>query len=123
MDQSERVESHRQTLIAAQAAGPLTTLRAYVGLSGPGWLQSALTLGGGSCGSSLYLGVLGGMSLLWIQPFAMAMGVVMMSAICYASLSIGQRPFRAINQHINPVLGWSWLIAAVMANMVWSMPQ
>ncbi len=120
---SSRVDADRQLLIDAQGRGVAATLKAYARLSGPGWLQSALTLGGGSLGSSLYLGILGGFSLLWLQPFAMAIGVVMMSAIAYVTLSTGERPFRAINRHINPVLGWSWLIATLMANMVWSLPQ
>ncbi len=122
-DEINKVEQERQSLVAAGKKGTLATLKAYVGLSGPGWLQSALTLGGGSLGSSLYLGILAGTSLLWLQPFAMIIGVVMMSAIAYVTLSTGERPFRAINNHINPVLGWSWLIAALMANMVWSLPQ
>ncbi|MEO1497059.1 MAG: hypothetical protein AAFV43_07915 [Planctomycetota bacterium] len=123
MSEAEKVAVDRQTLIDAGARGPAATVKAYLGLSGPGWLQSALTLGGGSLGSSLYLGVLGGVSLLWLQPLAMGLGVVMMSAIAYITLSTGERPFRAINKHINPVLGWSWLAATLMANMVWSLPQ
>ena len=86
-------------------------------------MQSALTLGGGSLGSSLYLGILAGVSMIWLQPFAMVLGVIMLSAISYVTLTTGERPFRAINQHINPVLGWSWLLSALLANMVWSMPQ
>lgn len=39
------------------------------------------------------------------------------------TLSTGKRPLRAINEHINPVLGWGWLLASMMANLVWSMPQ
>lgn len=35
-------------------------LPVYLRLSGPGWLQSAITLGGGSLAGSLYLGVIGG---------------------------------------------------------------
>lgn len=120
---NEGVDADRQALLDAAEAGPLASLRTFVRLSGPGWLQSALTLGGGSLGSSLYLGILAGTSLLWLQPFAMIMGVVMMSAISYVTLSTGERPFRAINRHVNPVLGWSWLIATLMANMVWSLPQ
>jgi len=117
------VNEDRQLLVDAGEKGKLSLLRAYTKLSGPGWLQSALTLGGGSLGSSLYLGILGGMTLLWLQPFAMILGVIMMSAISYVTLSTGERPFRAINNHINPVLGWSWLVAALIANMVWSLPQ
>jgi Mn2+/Fe2+ NRAMP family transporter len=53
----------------------------------------------------------------------MILGVVMLSAIAYVTLSTGKRPVRAINEHVNPVLGWGWLLAAMTANMIWSMPQ
>jgi len=123
MSNDARIEADRQLLIAAEEKGGFSKYAAYVKLSGPGWMQSALTLGGGSLGGSLYLGILAGVSMIWLQPFAMILGVIMLSAISYVTLSTGERPFRAINQHINPVLGWSWLIASLLANMVWSMPQ
>jgi hypothetical protein len=47
----------------------------------------------------------------------------MLSAIAYVTLSTGERPFGAINRSISPVLGWAWLLAAMMANLVWAMPQ
>jgi hypothetical protein len=47
----------------------------------------------------------------------------MMGAIAYVTLSAGERPLRAINNHVSPVLGWGWLIASMMANLVWSLPQ
>jgi hypothetical protein len=118
-----KVEADRQLLIDAQKRGRLATLGAYTKLSGPGWLQSAITLGGGSLASSLYLGVLAGTTMLWLQPLAMILGIIMLSAIAYVTLSTGERPFRAINNHVNPVLGWSWLLASLMANMVWALPQ
>jgi Mn2+/Fe2+ NRAMP family transporter len=117
------VQLDRQRIIDAKAQGVTATIGTYTRLSGPGWLQSAITLGGGSLASSLYLGVLGGFALMWLQPLAMILGIVMLSAISYVSLSTGERPFRAINQHINPVLGWGWAIATLMANLVWSLPQ
>lgn len=95
----------------------------YLKLSGPGWLQSALTLGGGSLATGMYLGVIGGYGLMWLQPLAMILGIIMLSAIGYVTLSTGQRPFRVINQHVNPALGWGWLIASMLANMVWALPQ
>jgi len=98
-------------------------LGGYIKLSGPGWLQSAITLGGGSLASSLYLGVLAGFSLLWVQPIAMILGIVMLSAIGYVTLSTQERPFQAINKHINPVLGWGWALAVAAANIVWCLPQ
>ncbi len=95
----------------------------YTNKSGPGWLQAAITLGGGSLAGALFLGVLMGYSLMWLQPLAMILGVVMLSAIAYVTLSTGERPFAAINKHVSPVLGWAWLIAAMMANIVWCLPQ
>ncbi len=118
-----RIQKDRQLIIESRRRGKGATLRAFFRLSGPGWLQSAITLGGGSLSSSLYLGVLVGFSFLWLQPLAMILGIIMLSAIGYVTLSTGQRPFRAINEHVNPVLGWGWLIASMMANLVWSMPQ
>ncbi|MGE4551437.1 MAG: divalent metal cation transporter [Opitutales bacterium] len=107
----------------AEIAGPGARIKTYTKLSGPGWLQSAITLGGGSLGSSLFLGVLAGYSLLWLQPVAMILGIIMLSAISHVALSTGQSPFKAINEEINPVLGWGWAIATILANVVWCLPQ
>ncbi|HDP33626.1 MAG TPA: hypothetical protein ENN29_00785 [Candidatus Hydrogenedentes bacterium] len=123
ISQNARIEQDRQIILAAKAKGRLPLLGAFVRFSGPGWLQSAITLGGGSLSGSLYLGVLGGFMFMWLQPLAMIAGIIMLSAIAYVTLSTGKRPLRAINEHINPVLGWGWLFASMMANLVWSLPQ
>ena len=120
---NERVEADRRLILEAQEKGGLTKLRAYTRLSGPGWLQSAITLGGGSLSGALFLGVLGGTDMLWLQMLAIIMGVVMLSAISHVTLSTGKRPFPLINKHINPALGWGWLLATITANMIWCMPQ
>jgi Mn2+/Fe2+ NRAMP family transporter len=120
---SDKIVQERQMIVAARNKGKSALLKTFVKLSGPGWMQSAITLGGGSLAGSLYLGVLGGVALLWLQPLAMIMGVIMLSAISYVTLSTGQRPFQAINKHVNPVLGWGWALATLMANIVWSLPQ
>lgn len=117
------VQKDRELLMRAKEKGKLASLRIFTKLSGPGWLQGATCLGGGSLSSSLYLGVLVGFGLLWLQPLAMMLGIIMLSGIAYVTLSTKERPFRAINRHVSPVLGWSWLIASMMANLVWSMPQ
>jgi len=101
----------------------LSRLATYARKSGPGWLQGAITLGGGSLSGALYLGVLGGYAFLWLQPLAMLLGVIMLSSIAYVTLSTGQRPFRAINEHVNPALGWGWALATLAANIVWCLPQ
>ena len=66
-DVTARRKTERELLTSAQSRGFGSTLAAYDRLSGPGWLQSAITLGGGSLASSLYLGVLAGFSLMWLH--------------------------------------------------------
>lgn len=117
------VERDRQRILEARSQGRGALFGTYVRLSGPGWLQSAITLGGGSLAGSLYLGVLAGYGLMWLQPLAMIMGIIMLSAIAYVTLSTAERPFAAINRHVNPVLGWGWATATLLANLVWCMPQ
>ena len=122
-DTKSQVQRDRQQLRDARAKGTLPLLGTFIKLSGPGWLQSALTLGGGSLGSSLYLGILAGVSMIWLQPFAMILGVIMLSAMSYVTLSTGERPLKAINQHLTPALGWAWVAATLLANVVWTFPQ
>lgn len=112
-----------ELLELAETKGPIGKASIYAKLSGPGWLQGAITLGGGSLAGALYIGIIAGHQLLWLQPLAMILGVIMLSAIGYVTLSTGRRPFESINSCISPVLAWAWLIATVMANIVWSMPQ
>lgn len=107
----------------AHDRGVFSTLFTYMRLSGPGWLQSAITLGGGSLAGALFLGVLTGTRLLWLQLVAMLLGVIMLSAISYVTLCTGERPFGAIRKHVNPVLAWGWAAAVLLANVVWCLPQ
>lgn len=101
----------------------LMRLATYTRLSGPGWLQGAITLGGGSLAGALYLGVIMGYQLMWLQPIAIILGVIMLAAISYVTLSTGEKPFDSVRLHISPVLAWAWLIATMLANIVWSLPQ
>ena len=96
---------------------------AYLRHSGPAWVQSAITLGGGTLAGALYLGIIGGYSMMWVQPLAVGLGVVLLAAISYVTLSIERSPFEAIRTEINPALAWLWLIASVVACAVWTIPQ
>ena len=120
---NDSLAEEKELLKSVEHAPASKKISTYTKLSGPGWLQGAITLGGGSLAGSLYLGVIGGYQLLWLQPLMMVLGVLMLSVIGYVTLSTGKSPFQAINKHINPVLGWGWLIAAMLANLVWAMPQ
>ena len=86
-----KLEQERTMLQEAEVSGPGVRLSTYIKLSGPGWLQSAITLGGGSLGSSLFLGVLAGYSLLWLQPVAIILGVIMLCAISHPITTASNR--------------------------------
>ena len=120
---TQLTRTEESLLDEAQGKGTLGKALIYTKLSGPGWLQGAITLGGGSLMGALYVGVISGYHLLWLQPLAMLLGVVMLSAIGYVTLSTGERPFDSVNRNISPALGWAWVIATLMANIVWAMPQ
>ena len=113
----------RDELARATEAGGWEKYKTFAKLSGPGWLQSAITLGGGSLAGALFLGVIGGYSILWVQLLAMILGVIMLCAISYITLSTGRSPFEAMRNEINSVLAWGWLIATLLANLVWALPQ
>lgn len=121
--ETNNVERERQMLVEAESKGTGAKLSVWTKLSGPGWLQSAITLGGGSLASSLFLGILAGYNLLWLQILAMGCGIVMLGAIGYVTLSTGERPFILVRDRINPVLAWAWALATLAANIVWCLPQ
>ena len=52
MHMNPRIEKDRQLILDAQRKGKGALFKVYVKLSGPGWLQSGITLGGGSLSSS-----------------------------------------------------------------------
>ena len=117
------MENEAKLLREIEKKNFFSRIATYFKLSGPGWLQSAFSLGGGSLAGSLYLGVLAGYSMLWLQPVAMFLGIIMLSALGYVTLASGQRPLQAINKHVNPVLGWGWAAASLITSVVWALPQ
>lgn len=119
----DRASTELKMLNDAKEKGGLATIKTYMKLSGPGWLQSAITLGGGSLSGALFLGVIGGYEFMWVQMLAMVMGVIMLAAISYVTLSTETSPFQSLKNNINPVLAWGWLIASMLANLVWVLPQ
>ena len=106
--------------LAALAAKPaVARIPGYLQLSGPGWLQGAMTLGGGSAITSLTIGAVYGYELLWVQPVAMIIGCVMLFALSHQTLSTGIKPFAAMRDHVHPSLAWLWAIAALASSIIW----
>lgn len=118
--------SHHDDLQQASSLPFFKKLGLYTRLSGPGWVQAAVTLGGGTLVGALYLGVIGGYQFIWLQPLAMLCGIIMLSAISYVTLSkdkFEDRPFELAKRHVSPLLAWGWLIATVVANVVFCSAQ
>ena len=97
--------------------------RAYWSLSGPGWVQSALTLGAGSAGSSIFAGAVYGYDLLWVQPVAMFLGVVMFAAIGHQTLVTQARPYDVFRKALHPALAFAWGAVVLVASIIWQFPQ
>ena len=91
----------------------------YISLSGPGWLQGAMTLGGGSAVTSLTIGALFGYELLWVQPVAMLIGCIMLFVLSNQTLHTQDKPFEAMKKHVNAPLAWGWAIAAFVSSIIW----
>jgi manganese transport protein len=119
----EALAKERAELVDLLGKPPWQRWRGYFARTGPGWLQSALILGSGSAMASLFAGAFLEYRLLWVQPVAIALGVVMFSAMSYQTLSTGIRPFHAMKHYLHPVVGWSWVIGALLATLIWHLPQ
>jgi Mn2+/Fe2+ NRAMP family transporter len=97
--------------------------KGYLKLSGPGWLQSAVTLGAGSAGSSIFAGAVFGYKLLWVQPVAIFIGVIMFLAIGHQLLMTRARPYDVFWKKLHPSLALFWGFNVLLASTVWQFPQ
>ena len=98
-------------------------LKWYFSKSGPGWMQSAMTLGGGSAMASLFSGAAEEYKLLWVQPIGMLIGLACLAALAYQTMYTQQRPFEAMKNFVSPALAWTWAIATMVATIIWHIPQ
>lgn len=96
---------------------------AYLRRGGPGYLQSALTLGGGTASACLLSGAAFGTQLLWVAPLGMLLGGIVFMAIAHQTLSTGMRPFTAMRTFAGPFVAWGWAIGTVIASCVWHFAQ
>ncbi|MFT4539388.1 MAG: manganese transport protein [Planctomycetota bacterium] len=119
----EVLAAEKRELQRLDGVGFAERTRAYMRSIGPGYLQSAMTLGGGTAASSLFAGALFGYELLWVAPIAMLLGMIMLSAVSYQTLSTGLRPFDAMAKFAGKPLAWSWALGALFASIIWHFPQ
>ncbi len=117
------LEADRAWLAAVARKPWLARQTAYLARGGPGYLQSALTLGGGSASACLLAGAAFEFQLLWVAPLGMILGGIVFMAIAHQTLSTGMRPFEAMRVHAGPVFAWGWAIGTVLASVVWHFAQ
>lgn len=119
----EALVQERAELAEIATRGLFGRCRGYWAKTGPGFLQSAMTLGGGSAGASLFIGAYLGYEFLWVQPVAMILGVIVLSAMSHQTLCSQMRPFDALRRYTHPSIAWAWAIASLVATVIWHFPQ
>ncbi len=92
-------------------------------LSGPGYLQSAFTLGSGTASACVLAGSKYGYQLLWVHPLAIIMGAIMLSALAKQTLTTLERPYEVFARRLHPAMALFWGLGALIASIVWHFPQ
>lgn len=106
------------------ATEPLASrLRGYAKLSGPGYMQSAMTLGGGTVASCVLMGSMLGYELLWVQPVAIFLGAAVLASIAKQTTHTQEKPYGVFWRRLHPALALIWGISALVATVIWHFPQ
>lgn len=119
----EKLERERQTLATLEQQPLVARLRGYFKLTGPAWMQSAMTLGAGSAAASVVAGAFYGYQLLWVQPVAMFLGVCMMMALSNITLTKGERAYVIVGRELHISLAFLWALATVVSTVIWHFGQ
>ena len=119
----QKLQSEVAELNALKSRPILSQARGYIKRTGPGLLQSAMTLGAGSAAASVVAGASFGYKLLWIQPVAMLLGVCMMAALSNVVLTTQERPYKAFGRETSAALVLLWALGTIMASVIWHFPQ
>ncbi len=122
-------ESRKQQPTEAELLAQLTQqplgqrLWSYLKLSGPGYLQSAFTLGSGTASACVLAGSKYGYQLLWVHPLAIIMGAIMLSALAKLTLTTRERAYDAFARYLHPAMALFWALGALVATVIWHFPQ
>lgn len=111
------------SLGALRGASPAKRAFGYFKLMGPGYMQSAMTLGGGTAFSAIFAGAAFGYELIWVAPLGMILGVIVLSAVAHQTLSTDADPFGAMKKHAGGFFAYGWGIAAILSSIIWQFAQ
>lgn len=95
----------------------------YLKMMGPGYMQSAMTLGGGTAFASIFAGAAFGYQLLWVAPLSMMLGIILLMAVAHQTLSTDENPFQAMKKHAGSFFAYGWAIAAILSSIIWQFAQ
>jgi Mn2+/Fe2+ NRAMP family transporter len=119
----QRLEAETAELRALRHKPFFPRVGGYLKRTGPGLLQSAMTLGAGSATASVVAGASFGYKLLWVQPVAMFLGVMMLAALGNVVLTTGERPYRSFGRELSKTLIFLWALGTIMSSIIWHFPQ
>jgi Mn2+/Fe2+ NRAMP family transporter len=118
------VPMHVTRSIQDLAGRPLAErLAAYARLTGPGYMQSAMTLGAGTISACVLMGSVYGYELLWVQPLAIFLGAAVLAAIAKQTCHTGEAPYGVFRERLHPALALLWGVSALVATVIWHFPQ
>ncbi|MCF0233480.1 MAG: divalent metal cation transporter [Thermoguttaceae bacterium] len=119
----EKLAAEKAELKAIEALPFAKRAGGYIKRTGPGLLQSAMTLGAGSATASVLAGASFGYKLLWVQPLAMLLGVFMLGALSNVVLTRGERPYESFGKQIWKPLVFLWGLGTILSSVIWHFPQ
>lgn len=123
-DPVRRAAAAEQEWLAGVAGLPFAKRHwAYLRRGGPGYLQSALTLGGGTASACLLSGAAFGTQLLWVMPLGMLLGAVVFAAIAHQTLSSELPPYAAMRRYAGRGFARCWALGTILASLVWHFAQ
>jgi len=129
MSDTDKRTQEIQHLQEIASRPPVPRALGYIKLTGPGLLQSAMTLGAGSAAASVLAGASFGYKLLWVQPVAMFLGIMMFVALSNIVLTVKDRPYWGFMGEMGKIWGplmllvFFWAVGTVMASVIWHFPQ
>ncbi|MCC6142273.1 MAG: divalent metal cation transporter, partial [Candidatus Hydrogenedentes bacterium] len=100
-----------------------TRILGYLKLSGPGYMQSAMTLGGGSIAACVLMGSMLGYELLWVQTLAILLGYFLLAAVAKQTCAVGEPAYDVFWTRLHPALAILWGISSLVATVLWHIPQ
>lgn len=120
----EKLAAERTELSNLANAPLATKIGGYVRRTGPGLIQSAMTLGAGSATASVLAGASFGYKLLWVQPIAMLLGVFMLAALSNIVLTKNtERPYESFGRQVWKPLVFLWALGTIFSSVIWHFPQ